>query len=55
MQNNDLLLWGHSSSFEINYESSDWLIRIHPPMNTFEYLGFTQTKSIVLYGHCEKP
>lgn len=55
MQGNDLLIWGQSSSIDINQEMSDWLMRIHPSRNTFELAGLTQSNSIVLYGHCEEP
>jgi hypothetical protein len=55
MQDNDLLLWGQTTSTEINQEPSNWLMRIHPSRNTFEYAGLTNTKSIVMYGHCEEP
>ena len=54
IQNNNLLLWGQSTSIEIYQESSDWVMRIHPSKNTFEYAGLTQSKSIVLYGRCEE-
>jgi hypothetical protein len=55
IQGDDLLLWGQSTSIETYQESSDWVIRIHPSKNTFEYAGLTQSKSIIIYGHCEVP
>lgn len=54
IQGDDLLLWGQSTSIESYQESSDWVMRIHPSRNTFEYAGLTQSKSIVLYGRCEE-